>query len=92
MTLTKLVRAMGCTPAVATVHGFRSSFRDWAGDQTDYHRDVAEMALAHSVRDGTEAAYRRLTALEKRRGLMTAWAEHCMSAPARSVVPIRGAA
>ncbi|TIM38306.1 site-specific integrase [Mesorhizobium sp.] len=58
-----------------TLHGFRSTFRDWAGDETNFPRDVAEMALAHKVGDETEQAYRRLTALAKRRKLMTAWAD-----------------
>lgn len=57
-----------------TTHGFRSSFRDWVGDETAYPRDLAEMALAHSVGDETEQAYRRGDALEKRRHLMDAWA------------------
>ncbi len=56
-----------------TVHGFRSSFRDWAGDETNCSREVAEAALAHSVGDATERAYRRADALEKRRALMDAW-------------------
>jgi integrase len=60
-----------------TVHGFRSSFRDWCGDETSFDRDVAEAALAHQIRDATEAAYRRATALEKRRGLMRAWTDFC---------------
>jgi integrase len=59
----------------ATVHGFRSTFRDWAGDKTAFSRDIAEAALAHVLRDKTEAAYRRSTALERRRGLMTAWSQ-----------------
>ncbi|KAA2241164.1 tyrosine-type recombinase/integrase [Salinarimonas soli] len=58
----------------ATVHGFRSSFRDWAGESTSFPRDVAEAALAHVVGDETERAYRRSDALEKRRRLMAAWA------------------
>jgi integrase len=57
-----------------TVHGFRSSFRDWAGDCTNFPREVAEAALAHAVGDKVEAAYRRGDALEKRRELMAAWA------------------
>lgn len=57
-----------------TTHGFRSSFRDWAGDETDFPRDVVELALAHTVGDATELAYRRGDALEKRRHLMDAWA------------------
>ena len=57
----------------ATVHGFRSSFRDWAGECTAFPREVAEAALAHVVGDETERAYRRGDALEKRRLLMEAW-------------------
>lgn len=57
----------------ATVHGFRSSFRDWAGDATDHPREVAETALAHVVGDATERAYRRGDAFAKRRLLMTEW-------------------
>ena len=56
-----------------TVHGFRSSFRDWAGECTAFPREVAEAALAHAVGDQTERAYRRGDALEKRRKLMEAW-------------------
>jgi hypothetical protein len=56
-----------------TTHGCRSSFRDWAGDKTSFPREVAEMALAHAVGDEVELAYRRGTALEKRRKLMEAW-------------------
>ncbi|MCC5955832.1 MAG: integrase arm-type DNA-binding domain-containing protein [Natronohydrobacter sp.] len=62
-----------------TVHGFRSAFRDWAGDQTDFPREVAEAALAHTVGDATERAYRRSDALDKRRALMEAWATYCSS-------------
>jgi integrase len=57
-----------------TVHGFRSSFRDWCGDKTNFPREVAEAALAHAVGDKVEAAYRRGDALAKRRELMNAWA------------------
>jgi integrase len=60
-----------------TVHGFRSSFRDWAGDATRFPREIAEAALAHKVGDATEAAYRRGDALDRRRQLMTAWATFC---------------
>jgi integrase len=56
-----------------TVHGFRSSFRDWAGESTSFPREIAETALAHVVGDATERAYRRGDALEKRRALMEAW-------------------
>jgi integrase len=61
----------------ATVHGFRSAFRDWAGNETHFAREVAEAALAHVVGDAAEQAYRRGDALEKRRTLMAAWAAYC---------------
>ena len=60
----------------ATVHGFRSSFRDWCGEETTFPREVAEAALAHVAGDQTELAYRRGDALEKRRALMEAWATY----------------
>ncbi|MFS8115197.1 integrase arm-type DNA-binding domain-containing protein [Rhizobium jaguaris] len=63
---------------VATIHGFRSSFRDWAGDETHFPREIAEAALAHTLQ-GVEAAYRRGTALGKRRKLMEAWANYLNS-------------
>jgi integrase len=59
-----------------TVHGFRSAFRDWAGNETAFPREIAEAALAHVTGDATERAYRRGDALEKRRALMEAWARH----------------
>ena len=58
-----------------TVHGFRSTFRDWAGETTDYAREDIEMALAHTIKNKTERAYRRGNALAKRRDIMVAWAE-----------------
>lgn len=60
-----------------TVHGFRSSFRDWAGNETPYPRDLAETALAHVIGDKAEQAYRRSDALERRRVMMEDWARHC---------------
>jgi integrase len=60
-----------------TVHGFRSDFRDWCGESTSFPREIAEAALAHVAGDATERAYRRGDALEKRRGLMEAWAAFC---------------
>jgi len=60
-----------------TTHGFRSTFRDWAGDQTIHQRETIEAALAHSLKDKAEAAYRRSTALEKRRVLMQDWDDYC---------------
>jgi integrase len=61
----------------ATPHGFRSTFRDWAGDSTQFPRELAEAALAHAAGDQTERAYRRGDALERRRELMEAWAAFC---------------
>ncbi|MEG8236329.1 tyrosine-type recombinase/integrase, partial [Pseudomonas orientalis] len=69
--MVKVFRAAGAGDA--TLHGLRSSFRDWAGDETQYPRDVAEAALAHTLKDKTEAAYRRGTALAKRRAMMEDW-------------------
>ena len=63
--------------ANVTVHGFRSSFRDWAGNETSYPRDLIETALAHVIGDKAEQAYRRSDALEKRRKLMETWASYC---------------
>ena len=60
-----------------TVHGFRSTFRDWCAESTNYPADVAEMALAHALRDKTEAAYRRGDLFNKRARLMTDWARFC---------------
>jgi integrase len=71
----------------ATVHGFRSAFRDWAGNETGYPRELIETALAHVIGDKAEQAYRRSDALEKRRDLMAAWAAYC--AKTNTVVPLR---
>lgn len=60
-----------------TIHGFRSTFRDWASERTSYPPQVCEMALAHTVGDQVEAAYRRGDLFEKRARLMTEWAKHC---------------
>ena len=70
----------------ATTHGFRSSFRDWAGNETGYPRELIETALAHVIGDKAEQAYRRSDALEKRRTLMEAWASHCSGQD--NVVPL----
>ncbi|MFC3725939.1 tyrosine-type recombinase/integrase [Neoaquamicrobium sediminum] len=73
-----------------TVHGFRSTFRDWAAETTAYPHELLEMALAHVVSDQTVAAYLRGDMLEKRRRLMADWADYCASTPRGDVVPIRG--
>lgn len=75
MSMEMLLRRMKIT---ATPHGFRSTFRDWVGETTDYPREIAEAALAHKVGDEVERAYRRGDALEKRRALMQAWANYCL--------------
>ena len=72
MAMSMLLRRMKIENA--TVHGFRSTFRDWAGDCTEYPRDLVEMALAHTISEKAEAAYRRNTAIERRRALMEDWA------------------
>jgi integrase len=63
--------------AKATTHGFRSSFRDWAGNETNFAREIAEACLAHAIGNAVEQAYRRGDALEKRRDLMNAWCSFC---------------
>jgi integrase len=77
-----------------TVHGFRSTFRDWAADTTTFPREIIEAALSHVVKDQTEAAYLRTDVLERRRKLLEAWAKFCTSGTERGqkVVPLRKAA
>jgi len=72
-----------------TIHGMRSAFRDWAGNETHFAREIAESALAHVIGDKAEQAYRRGDALEKRRALMTAWAAHCEPQSADNVVKFK---
>lgn len=83
MTLSAVIRRMGapCVP-----HGFRSSFRDWASELTNYPSDMAEMALAHTISDKVEAAYRRGDMFEKRRSMMMDWAAFCDVVEAKSKV------
>lgn len=82
MTLLKVLRDMG---EAVTVHGFRSSFRDWVSEDTQFSGDLAEAALAHAVQNKVEAAYRRGNLLEKRRGLMDAWDSYCEGASGKIV-------
>ena len=88
MALTMLLRRMNV--GAATVHGFRSSFRDWAGEVTSFSREIAEAALAHTIGDKVERAYRRGDALEQRRKLMQAWADFC-AVPNSSAAIVLGA-
>lgn len=102
MTLTAVLRRMQGDDApiwtdtggeAITVHGFRSTFRDWAGETTAYPREVIEHALAHQLKDKAEAAYQRGSLLDKRRRLMDDWQRFCET-PSESksggVIPIRG--
>lgn len=87
MAMEMVLRRMKVTGA--TVHGFRSSFRDWSGNETAYPRDLAETALAHVIGDKAEQAYRRSDALERRRELMQAWANYCEPTVAGNVVRLK---
>lgn len=79
-----------------TVHGFRSTFRDWAGDLMNFPKDMVELAISHTIDDKVEAAYRRSNMLEKRRRMMDAWARYCTEKPVVragvNVTPIRARA
>jgi integrase len=85
-----LHKALGRMGIEVTVHGFRSSFRDWAAECIGAPNEVCEMALAHQISSSVEAAYRRGDLFEKRRGLMNAWSRFCdPGASAADVVPLR---
>ena len=76
-----------------TAHGFRSTFRTWAGDATIFPREICEAALAHTIGSKVENAYMRSTMLAKRRKLMESWASYCTTpAPAGNVVPLKAKA
>jgi integrase len=77
-----LLMTMRRMKSAYTVHGFRSAFRDWASERTTFAREICEAALAHIVKDKTEAAYRRGDLFEKRRELMAAWARFVEGAAA----------
>ena len=72
-----------------TAHGFRSSFRDWVGNETHFPRELAEHALAHVIGDKAEQAYRRSDALARRRELMDAWARHCEGGAVENVLAFK---
>jgi integrase len=93
MRMDLLLRRMGYRGR-ATPHGFRSTFRDWAAEQTNFPNHVVEMALGHAIGSKVEAAYRRGDLFDKRRRLMDAWGDYCASTRAPShnrVVPLRSA-
>ena len=100
MSLTAVLRRMNAssrwldakTGKPIVVHGFRSTFRDWAGESTSYARETIEHSLAHNLPDKTEASYARGTQTDKRSKLMQAWADYCDTVPVvANVTPIRGA-
>jgi integrase len=77
----------GTTKWRASTHGFRSTFRDWADNETEVDREVIEFALAHGIKDESEAAYRRERALEKRRNSTERWSQYC--GHTATVAPLR---
>jgi integrase len=83
MAMAKLLERMKC--ADVTVHGFRSTFRTWAGEKTNYPRDLCEAALAHAQESAVEEAYQRGDKLERRRELMAAWAAYCTEGGAQII-------
>jgi integrase len=87
-TLLKLLRRRTKQPL--TTHGMRSCFRDWCGDVGEVPQEIAEAALAHAIKDSTERAYRRKTAIERRRTVMQQWCDYCLP-PSGSVVNIEQA-
>jgi integrase len=90
MSLTAAMRRMELS---AVPHGFRSTFTDWCAERTAYPAEVREMALAHAIGDGTEAAYRRGDLFDKRRNLMAEWGKFVYAAPVKgkNVVSIKAA-
>jgi integrase len=88
MTGRELLKAMG--RAEESVHGFRSSFRDWAAERTSFPTEIAEMALAHNVGSAVRRAYQRSDMFDKRRQLAAAWARYITQPPTDgAVVPLR---
>jgi integrase len=77
--MSELLKGMGYSPDYATVHGFRSTFKDWCSDMTSFPNEMSEVALSHTVSDKVEAAYRRGNMVERRRQMMEAWAKYCAS-------------
>src|SRR5262249_45197174 len=84
--LTKALRAAG--GGDATVHGFRSTFKDWTSERTSFPSEVSEMALAHTIGDKVEAAYRRGELVKKGAAMMEAWAGFTLKPASANVVPL----
>lgn len=93
MSLDAVLRRMGFKGGKATVHGFRSTFRDWAAEWKGYQNHIVEMCLAHSIGNAVEASYRRGDLFDKRRRVMNDWARYCSSKPVdaagSNVTPLR---
>ena len=85
MAMDMLLRRMGRD---VTVHGFRSTFKDWTSERTNFPNEVSEAALAHAVGDKVEAAYRRGDLFEKRRQLMNAWSVYCNKSSVSATVTV----
>jgi integrase len=83
-----LLKVLQAVDGDATVHGFRSTFRDWCSERTSFSREVSEMALAHTIGSQVEAAYRRGALLKKRLALMEQWANFLIAPKANKVVPL----
>jgi integrase len=79
LTHTSMLHYVEAQGIKVTVHGFRSSFRDWVSEETNHSSEVAEMALAHAISNKVEAAYRRGNLLHRRRLLMTDWESYCLT-------------
>jgi integrase len=88
MAMPMMLRRMGVD---VTVHGFRSTFRDWVSEETMHSPEVAEMALAHTISNKVEAAYRRGDLFERRRALLTDWEIFCHSKTYKNVVDLKAA-
>lgn len=88
MAMSMVLRRLGID---VTVHGFRSSFRDWVSEETNHASEVVEMALAHTIVNKVEAAYRRQDLLEKRRALLLDWQEYCASPAQNNVLKLKAA-
>lgn len=85
MAMGNVLKRMGIETSKAVPHGFRSTFRDWAGEHTQFPRELAELSLSHAVGNAVERAYRRGNALERRRQLMQVWADYCTLGAATSL-------
>lgn len=88
MAMSMMIRRLGID---VTVHGFRSCFRDWVSEETNHSHEVAEMALAHTISNKVEKAYRRGNLLERRRQLLQEWQDYCFSKAVSNVIELKSA-